>query len=376
VTPPTRVLIVDDAVVVRRILTDVIQAEPGLQVAGTASNGRLALAKIPQVNPDIVTLDVEMPEMNGLETLKAIRATYPDLPVIMFSTLTERGGKVTLEALMSGANEYVTKPANVGSIAEGIAAVRDQLVPKIRALCKVAEPPPRRAPSPCPATSHARPAAAPPVTAAPSAAPSRIDILAVGVSTGGPNALASFLGALPAELPVPLVIVQHMPPMFTRLLAERLDTVSPLTVAEARSGVPLARAHAWIAPGDAHLLVRTQGAQAILELSDAPPENSCRPSADVLFRSVAQVYGPRALGIVLTGMGQDGLRGCEHLRAAGSSVVAQDEASSVVWGMPGAVANAGLADRVIPLDQMARAVVARLRFGRAAVDAPMVAVSR
>ena len=365
-TPDKRVLVVDDAVVVRRILTDVIDGEAGLQVAGTAPNGRIALAKIPQLNPDLVTLDVEMPEMDGLATLKAIRARYPDLPVIMFSTLTERGGRVTLDALMSGANEYVTKPANVGSVSEGIAAVRSQLVPKIRALCKMDAP---EAPATrSTATPHARSTvslrSAPTRAQAADGPAARIDVLAIGVSTGGPNALAALIPALPADLPVPVIIVQHMPPTFTRLLAERLDATSSLSVAEGHAGAVLAPGQVWVAPGGRHLIVRHVGGRMRLDTTDGPPENSCRPAVDALFRSVAAGYGKGALGVVLTGMGYDGLRGSEHLRAVGGSVIAQDEATSVVWGMPGAVAQAGLADRILPLGHIASAICARLRVGR------------
>ncbi len=348
--PPKRILVVDDAVVIRKILTDLIGAEPGLEVAGTAPNGRIALAKIPQVNPDLVTLDVEMPEMDGLATLKELRRRYRDLPVIMFSTLTERGGQITMDALLSGANDYVTKPGSVAGLAEGVAAVREQLLPKIRALCGITAPvaaAPRVAPTP-----RRRPPAA------------RVEVLAIGVSTGGPDALARLFSALPADLPVPVVVVQHMPPTFTRLLAERLDAVSPLSVAEARPGVPLLPGQAWIAAGGHHLVVQGSAGQSYLDFEDGPPENSCKPAVDVLFRSVARVYGPSALGVVLTGMGRDGLQGSRHLRAAGGTVVVQDAASSVVWGMPGAVADAGLADRVLPLDSMAAAISARARLGR------------
>jgi two-component system, chemotaxis family, protein-glutamate methylesterase/glutaminase len=351
-----RILVVDDSVVIRKILTDVIAAEPGLEVAGVAPNGRLALAQIAALQPDLVTLDVEMPVLDGVATLKAIRAEHPHLPVIMFSTLTERGGRVTVDALLSGANEYVTKPSNTGGVAEGIAAVREQLVPKIRALCAVPE--------------RTAAAARPAVPAAPRAGggPTRIDVVAVGVSTGGPNALASLLAALPGDLPVPIAIVQHMPPTFTRLLAERLDATCALRVAEAHEGAVLEPGTVWIAPGGRHMAVRGTRGRVTVALGDGPPENACRPAVDVLFRSVAAVYRAGALGVVLTGMGHDGLRGSEQVRAAGGNVIAQDEASSVVWGMPGAVTGAGLADRVLPLDQIAPALLARLRVGRGAAQ--------
>jgi two-component system, chemotaxis family, protein-glutamate methylesterase/glutaminase len=345
-----RVLIVDDAVVVRRMVSDVLAADPEIEVVGTAANGRIALQKITQVNPDILTLDVEMPEMDGLQTLKALRETYRDLPVIMFSTLTERGGTATLTALSLGATDYVTKPANVGSVALAQQRIRDELIPKIKAICGRSLPQalPPRAPS-APALLRA---AAGGSTATP-------EIVCIGVSTGGPNALAKLMPRLPANFPVPIVIVQHMPPMFTRLLGERLNAQSAIAVAEAADGQVLQPGHAYIAPGDFHLLVQRKGGAVMTALTQAPHENSCRPAVDPLFRSVSEVFGARALGIVMTGMGQDGLRGCEDLARVGARVVVQDEASSVVWGMPGFVARAGLADRVLPLDEIAGEIIRR-----------------
>jgi two-component system, chemotaxis family, protein-glutamate methylesterase/glutaminase len=228
-------------------------------------------------------------------------------------------------------------------------------VPKIKALCKLE-------PTPQPPAAAVRRMVTPPRPRPTTA--ERADIIAIGVSTGGPNALATLVGALPGDLPVPVVIVQHMPPMFTRLLAERLDAISPLRAAEAVPGGQLQPGMIWVAPGDRHMVVRGARGAAHIELNDGPPENSCRPAVDVLFRSVAEVYGSSAVGVVLTGMGHDGLRGCEHLAAAGAGILAQDQASSVVWGMPGAVVNAGLADRVLPLNDIPTALCARLRIGR------------
>lgn len=359
-------LVVDDAVVVRRMVTDVLSEDPDIEVAGVAANGRIGVQKLTQVNPDIVTLDVEMPEMNGLEALKAIRETHPTLPVIMFSTLTERGGAATLEALSLGASDYVTKPANVGSVALAQQRIRDELIPKVKALC-----PRRPVPGAVPATpapvaarsvvahiDSARPAARPPVVG-PSSAGGAVDIITIGVSTGGPNALAVLLPQLPANLPVPIVLVQHMPPMFTRLLAERLAAQSRLRVVEAAGGEVLTPGCVYVAPGNYHMVVQRRGTHVETAINQLPPENSCRPAVDPLFRSVVQVYGNRTLGVVLTGMGQDGLRGSEEIRAAGGSVIAQDEASSVVWGMPGFVARAGLANRVLPLAEIAAELTRR-----------------
>jgi two-component system chemotaxis response regulator CheB len=312
--------------------------------------------------------------MNGLEALVEIRKTHPKLPVIMFSTLTERGAATTIDALSLGASDYVTKPANVGSVAASIQQVRDQLIPKIKALCARSVTPPTTAP-----VSAPRRLAGVATDLAPGM---RIDAVAIGVSTGGPNALSTLFPKLPADLPVPVLVVQHMPPMFTRLLAERLAAQSAFPVREAESGEVIAPGAAWIAPGDHHMEVQREGTALRLRIHQGPHENSCRPAVDPLFRSVAHVFGAHALAIVLTGMGEDGLRGCQTIRDAGGQILAQDEASSVVWGMPGAVAGAGLADRVLPLDHMATEIQRRLRFGRSApalrrpTTAPAASVER
>ncbi len=361
-----RVLIVDDAVVIRRLVGDVLATDPDIEVVGTAANGRIALQKITQCNPDVVTMDVEMPEMNGIETVAAIRKTWQKLPVIMFSTLTERGGSATLDALAAGASDYVTKPANVGSVTAGLETVRRDLIPKIKALAGRAEGRPAVLP-PAPRAVALRPAGEAPRAAYPVAAPiGAVDILAIGVSTGGPNALAVVIPGLPASLPVPVVIVQHMPPMFTRLLAERLNSQSAVTVVEAQAGMVLKPGHVYIAPGDYHMTLQRRGTDYVTALNQAPPENSCRPAVDVLFRSVVEHFGGRTLGAILTGMGQDGLRGSEYVKDAGGQVVVQDEATSVVWGMPGYVAGAGLADRVVPLEGIAAELVRRTTNGRVA----------
>ncbi|HSB54583.1 MAG TPA: chemotaxis response regulator protein-glutamate methylesterase [Gemmatimonadales bacterium] len=357
--PKIRVLVVDDAVVVRKIVTDVLAADPEIEVVGTAANGRLALGKLALLTPDLVTLDIEMPELDGLQTLVEIRKTHRRLPVIMFSTLTERAAAATLDALARGASDYVTKPSNVGSVQLAQERIRAELIPKIKALCG------RKPVVPVAAT---RPAAAPVkavVTPRP-ALPVRLDVLAIGVSTGGPNALAEIIPALPAEYPLPVVIVQHMPPLFTRFLAERLSSISALTVREGEDGAVLEPGTVWVAPGNYHMTLRRDADRIRLALNQEPHENSCRPAVDPLFRSVAEVYGNRALGLVLTGMGHDGLAGAEVMRQAGGTILAQDEATAVVWGMPGAVVSAGLADLVLPLDQVATELVLRAQTGRLA----------
>jgi two-component system chemotaxis response regulator CheB len=342
--PKTRVLVVDDSVVIRRLLTDVLAGDPGIEVAGVAANGHIALAKLRQVNPDVVVMDIEMPEMNGLETLAALRRDYPRLPVIMFSSLTERGAAHTLEALALGATDYITKPANVGSLGAATARVREELLPRIKALH-------RPAPLPAPVTA--------PVARGSRAPGESVDVVAFGVSTGGPNALAALLPLLPQDLPAAVLVVQHMPPLFTKFLADRLDGQCVLKVREGTTGAKVEPGTVWIAPGDWHMVVERAGTSIMLRTHQGPQENSCRPAVDVMFRSVASVYGSRVLAVVLTGMGQDGLRGAGEVRDHGGHVLAQDEATSVVWGMPGYVANAGLADRVLPLDQIAQEIVRR-----------------
>jgi two-component system, chemotaxis family, protein-glutamate methylesterase/glutaminase len=342
------VLVVDDSVVIRRLVTTVLDEDPDITVVGTAASGRIAINKLAQVAPDCVTLDMEMPDLDGLGTLRELRRTHPRLPVIMFSTLTERGAGATLDALALGANDYVCKPANVGSVPEAIASVRQQLVPKIKALC-----PPTLGSAP----AAVRRAPAVPMPSRAVTPTGRIDVLAIGSSTGGPDALTAVLPQLPASYPVPVVIVQHMPPVFTRMFAQRLDSKCALSVKEAEHGDLVVPGRVLIAPGDKHLELKRIGTSVVAQLTSAPPENFCRPAVDVLFRSVAQVYGGNALAVVLTGMGSDGARGAEVLRGAGAEVVAQDEATSVVWGMPGAVVGAGLAHRVLPLDRVATDMV-------------------
>ena len=273
---PIRILVVDDSVVIRRLLSETLSGDRALEVVGTASDGRIALAKISVLKPDLITLDIEMPVMDGLEALRTIRKLYPKLPVIMFSTLTERGAAATLDALSLGASDYATKPSNVGSPAVAIERIRRELIPKIKALCGVA--PLKLLPLPA-----ARPALKVRLRSNP-----RIEIVAIGTSTGGPNALAEVLPRIPNDFPVPIVVVQHMPPIFTRLLAERLASRSAIPVEEGSAGVVLSPGHAWIAPGNFHMKVIRAGVNWRLDLNQGPQENFCRPAVDVLFRSVAQ----------------------------------------------------------------------------------------
>ncbi len=344
-----RVLIIDDAVAVRRLLSEELSRDPDLEVAGVAANGRIGLALIPQVSPDILILDLEMPELDGLQTLAAVRAMHATLPVIVFSALTHRGATVALDALALGANDYVTKPTSGGGPGAASRIIREQLVPKLKVFGGLFEQP--RAPGLSVGAGSGRCLRQ----------SRRLEVVAIGISTGGPNALAAMLPLLPADFPAPILIVQHMPPIFTGLLAERLAAKSALSVSEAVPGQALLPGLAVIAPGDWHLAVARDANRVRVVTHQGPPENSCRPSADVLFRSVAATYGPAAVAVVMTGMGQDGLRGCEAIRDAGGQVLAQDEATSVVWGMPGYVVRAGLADRVLPLDQLTAEVMKRVR---------------
>jgi two-component system, chemotaxis family, protein-glutamate methylesterase/glutaminase len=361
--PPIRVLIVDDSTVIRKILCDGLAGDAALEVVGTAANGRIALAKIPQVHPDLVTLDVEMPEMGGLETLAAIRKIYPKLPVIMLSTLTERGASTTLDALALGASDYLTKPSNTGSLEVTLRQLREQLIPKIKGLC---DPRPS-----VPIAPVARVASPPPMAPHSTADFGRIDVLAIGTSTGGPNALAELLPGIPAGFPVPIVITQHMPPLFTRLLAGRLNSRSGLTIREGVAGEILRPGEAWIAPGDFHMTVERRGTTVVLALNQNPPENYCRPALDPMFRSVAKVFGASALAVVLTGMGGDGTNGARHIKETGGQVLAQDQASSIVWGMPGQIVAAGLADATYPLSSMATEIRRRVALKRnSPSDAP------
>lgn len=343
--PPVRVLVIDDSVVARRVVGRAIEAEPTLVLAGSAANGKAAIDKLDLLRPDVLVLDLDMPVMDGFETLAAVRRSHPHLPVIVFSHLTRAGAAATLDALALGATGFALKPRADGiGMAEEL--VRTELLPLIAAVA-------RPAAGPVTPGGHR---SAPPHLATP-AARSAVTAVVIGVSTGGPNALADLVPSLPADLPVPIFIVQHMPPVFTQMLAERLNRVAKVEVVEATDSEPVVAGRIYVAPGGRHMTVRGTATSAAIALNDDPPENSCRPSADVLFRSAARVYGGGVAGVVLTGMGSDGLRGCEVLRAAGGSVMVQDVESSVVASMPLVVAEAGLASAVLPLREIGPALV-------------------
>ena len=342
----SRVLIVDDSAMMRSLLRSVLSTDAQLEVAGTAVDGAAALQAVSTLAPDLLLLDVEMPVMDGLTTLKRLRAAGHRLPVIMCSSLTQRGARVTIEALASGAADYVAKPVAQQNRDAAIRTLAGQLLPKIHALVRRAQAPIVPAPARSVLAQHA------PVTSP--------AVLAIGVSTGGPDALEKLLPAFPDCFPLPVVIVQHMPALFTSMLAQHLDKICRLRVREAAEGLAVVPGNVFIARGDSHLELRkspSSSSAATLHLTSAPLENFCRPSVDVLFRSLAAVYGGQVLAVVLTGMGSDGLAGSRNLWELGATVLAQDEASSTVWGMPGAVATAGLAHRILPLSEMATEIL-------------------
>lgn len=352
---PYRVLVVDDSSLIRRLLLKILQLDPEVVVVGQASDGREALSVTEQVAPDLVVLDIEMPVMDGLEALEHLKRRHPSLPVIMFSTLTARGATATLDALTKGADDYVTKPSNTGSFAQTAAHVLAELTPRIKALVdrsRTRPVSPTLAPTtPLPsltATVRSRP---------PSRTSFRPQVAVVAVSTGGPDALQTLVPLLPTALPVPVLVTQHMPPLFTRLLADRLDGQAGVRVREGYDGAQPGPGEVWLAPGGFHMLLRADDdGRVVLALDDGPPVQSCKPAADPMFASAVDLFDRQVIGVVLTGMGIDGLDGARRVQQAGGMVICQDEASSVVWGMPGAVHKAGLAEQVLPLEDIATTI--------------------
>lgn len=351
-----RVLIVDDSVVARLLLQELIREEPTLVVVGAESSAQAALDKFNLSRPDVVILDVEMPGMSGVEMVSAIRARDLRLPIIMFSAYTADGAAVTIEALSRGASDFVTKPSQTASVDLAMNLVREQLLSKIKALANVRHrtlSAPKNAEDPSSGSISVN-----------SIKRSVIELVCFAASTGGPEVLETVLSALPVNFPVPIAIVQHMPPFFTKQLANRLAEKCAIRVREAQSGETLEPGTALIAPGDFHLLVRRRDARCFAITNSDPSENSCRPSADVLFRSAAEAFGNQTLAVVFTGMGQDGLKGCEAVKNAGGRIVIQDEATSVIWGMAGAVSRAGFASRTLPIEKIAADIVRRVQEGR------------
>jgi len=352
-----RVLIVDDSALVRRILTEVLSADPAIEVVGTASDAYVAREKIKQLNPDVLTLDVEMPKMDGVTFLRNLMRLRP-MPVVMVSSLTEHGAEVTLDALAVGAVDYLPKPKI--DIAATLTDYADELRAKIRSASAA-----RVRPYTGAAGSSGSAAVAPRlgVDAVVPKAPGRRQfrttdrIIAIGASTGGTEAIKEVLVQLPADTPG-IVITQHIPKAFSTPFARRMDACCQMTVYEAADGQVILPGHVYIAPGDRHLLVQRDGARYVCKLDDGPPVNRHKPSVDVLFRSVAQQAGRNAVGVILTGMGKDGAAALKEMREAGSPTIAQDEATSVVWGMPGEAVTIGAAAEVLPLGQVAARIAA------------------
>ena len=333
-------MVCDDSGALRRLITRVLASEPGIEVAGTAENGREALDRIRVDRPDLLVLDIEMPVLDGLSTLRELRSFDRHLPVIMFSTLTHEGSTATLDALARGAHDYVPKPAGHGTFAETLERVRAELVPRIFALTRKLG-------------GGARRAIASTTAGAGSTPPRRdLGVVTIGASTGGPQALTGLVANLPVPFPTPFLIAQHMPAAFTRIFGRRLGEVSGIPSGEAQHGQRVEANRIYLAPGGFHMTVKNR----VIRLDEGPKQHGCRPAVDPLFESMAIDGGRRVLAVVLTGMGVDGARGAMAVRKAGGVVIAQDEASSVVYGMPRAVAQTGAAHHVVALDDIPRAI--------------------
>lgn len=351
-----KVLIIDDSALIRKVLSELIASDPELEVVGSAQDPYVAREKIKELNPDVLTLDVEMPRMDGLTFLKNLMRLRP-MPVIMVSSLTEIGADVTLQALECGAIDFVTKPKI--DVESGIREYRDDLVNKIKIAAKVNVK----------ARHNALAASAniPPKYSADAVLnkgrskyyKTTDKLIAIGASTGGTEAIKDVLVGLPPDMPG-IVITQHIPEAFSAPFAARMNKLSQLEVSEARHGQQILAGHVYIAPGNAHLLVVRDGARYRCELSDGPPVNRHRPSVDVLFRSVAQSAGPNAIGMILTGMGDDGARGLKEMLEVGAKTLAQDEKTSVVWGMPGEAVKLGAAEEILALYKISQWLITKV----------------
>jgi two-component system, chemotaxis family, protein-glutamate methylesterase/glutaminase len=353
--PPVRAMVVDDSAVIRGIIARTLENSGAIKVVATAANGADAVRMIDRFDVDVLILDIEMPVLDGLAALPKILAVAPDVKIIMASSLTLRGAEVSLEALRRGATDYIPKPSV--SALHGAEEFKQELVRKVLGLGMARA----RRSKPATAESRERPvAAAAPTSNAPITLrkPSimRPSIIGIGASTGGPQALTTLFTSLPANITLPIVIVQHMPPLFTRQLAEQIGRVSRRPCQEGSDGCAIERGKIYVAPGGHHMSVERHDGRSILRITDGPPENFCRPAVDPLFRSLAAAYGNATLAVVLTGMGSDGAHGAEAIAAAGGTILAQDEASSVVWGMPGAAAHAGVCSALIPLKDFGRRI--------------------
>ena len=367
-----RVMLVDDSAVIRGLIARMIEGEPGVKVAASVGNGQMAVDRLKSDPVDVIILDIEMPVMDGLTAIPLLLKVKPDVKIIMASTLTEKNAEISLRALQAGATDYVPKPTSTREISGG-AEFKHELLEKIRQLGLIS-----RRPAVTAAGAAAQPRsnvtaerAAKPLYDRPiqlrarSAAAVRPRILAVGSSTGGPQALFQLFKDVRPEINMPVVVTQHMPATFTAILAGHIAKASGWPCEEAADGMPLKAGHIYVAPGNYHMTVERNGTGMLIRTNQDPPENFCRPAVDPMLRSVAQNYGNAVLAVILTGMGHDGRDGGRAVVEAGGSMIAQDEASSVVWGMPGAVATAGLCEAVLPLNDLGPHIMNRLRAGAA-----------
>lgn len=351
--PPLRVLVVDDSALMRKLIPKILERDDSIEVVGTAMDGNFGLKKIAELSPQVITLDLEMPGLNGIDTLKEIMRRW-QLPVIVVSSHSTAGAAITLKALGLGAFDFVAKP---GDVSARMPEIAQELIGKIKAAAQSKSVRTQFLPEPTPTIKPIREAGA---------VPNRI--VAIGVSTGGPNALQFLLSHLPAEFPGSILIVQHMPDGFTEMFAKRLDETCPIRVKEAQSGDLLIAGRALICPGNRHLKVKKLPLGNVAVLADEPRVNGHRPSVDVLFRSVAEEFGPQAVAVIMTGMGEDGAAGIGAIRAAGGMTIAQDEESCVVFGMPKAAIDRGYITRVVSLDEMANTLQAQCAPERSGTD--------
>jgi len=358
-----KVLVVDDTVVYRKLVSDALASIQGIEVSGTAANGKIALAKIAELKPDLVTLDIEMPDMNGIEFLEAIRSQGIDVGVIVLSAHTVKGGKLTMKALELGAFDFITKPAK-STMEEGMAALKEALIPLVKSFAGRREVENILQGGAGPAPIQQEPSVQQPHAARKEedithrmqaiATSVKPELVAIGISTGGPNALAEMLPMIPLNLGVPILVVQHMPALFTQSLAESLSAKCSLRIKEASDGEDLMANTVYLAPGGMQMkLVKGDGGMKLVKVTDDPPENHCKPSVDYLFRSLAHSFPGKALGVIMTGMGNDGVMGLKLMKRHGCMVIAQDEASCTVFGMPREAIAAGVVDIVSPLKDLA-----------------------
>ncbi len=356
-------LVVDDTIVYRKIVGDALKQMPGIEVVGTANNGKIALSKIKTLKPDLMTLDIEMPEMNGIELLQHLQKIDNPPLVIMVSTLTHQGGELTLRAMELGAFDVLPKPEE-GKMAENLLKVKKTLEPIVKHVKRhkfgIIDQParPKSATKVTPKASELQ-ATTRPVQSRPAGIRSKSEIIGIGISTGGPNALSKMIPMLPKDLKVPVLIVQHMPPVFTASLANSLNKKSAIEVREAMDGDTITPGTVLIAPGGKQMKI-VAGADGLtrkIKITDDPPENSCKPSADYLFRSIAQHYVGRATGVIMTGMGSDGSKGLVQMKNNGSFIIAQDEKTCTVYGMPKEPTESGIVDVIAPLEKIADEIV-------------------